>query len=736
MKKLNVIWFSDEEIKATLEEYRIWLTVDEIKKLSKLLWRDLTLAEGIIWANQGSEHSSYKSTKKLLKLLPTTWEHVVLGPSEDSWIIALDKEYWIVVSHESHNSPSQIVPYEWAATWVWWIIRDIICMWSKAIWILDCLRFGPLSNDKSRLIYKGCVKWISGYGNPIGVPNLGWDIYFDKGFTDMCLVNVFALWIIKSSDIIHSFAPDEAWEVGYDYILVGKATDNSWFGWAAFSSQIIDESKVSENKWAVQEPNPFLERHIMASSYDLFDWLKQTNNLWKVGFKDLGAWWIVCGTVELVADKGFWGIIDIDLVHTSMNISPEIIACSETQERFIWVCHPSLTQHILDHYNVKWDMPWVSSGAMASKIGKVTKWGQFIIKHKWENICDAKAKDITEGLLIDRPRKKYEKNLIEPNFTIDLKTAIELLIHSPNTASRKPIYEQYDKSVQWNTYMEESEACAAIIRPTSWNIWVAATQTWSWRYGLIDPYFQSYNACARACLKLAAVGARPRCLTDCLNYGNPEFENDMHDFEQGVLWIKYFCENLNIPIISWNVSLYKKVPPSAIIWGIWVIENVINSRWKKLKSSDSLLVLIWKQNWKLAGTELYRLNELLWANLPEIDIDDTKNMINWLLDCKAISASVVLEWWPLIAVINMMMKNDKDEEMNIWASLTWWVSELCTEDLWVVIEINKEDLEATMLKFKNARIIWKTHKDRCLRIEDIEISLDSIYNTWANTLYG
>ncbi|MBT4937269.1 phosphoribosylformylglycinamidine synthase subunit PurL, partial [Candidatus Peregrinibacteria bacterium] len=465
---------NDEELSKCLEKYDIGLTIDEARQVVKMLGRDPSITEAIIFGIQGSEHASYKSTRRHLKTLPTTGPNVILGPCEDSGIVKLcdlpdGDAYGIIVSHESHNSPSQVVPYEGAATGVGGIIRDIICMGGKAIATLDPLRFGAIDNHKSRIIAEGCVEGIAGYGNPIGVPNLGGDAVFDKSFEKTCLVNVVAFGLLKESHLIHSYAPKEAGEKNYDMIIIGKGTDNSGFGGSTFSSKVVDETKQETNKAAVQEPNPFLERHIMASSYDLFKILQESGNIDKVGFKDMGAGGILCATVELISEQGFGASVDLGKIHTAIeDMNPEIIACSETQERFAWVCHPDLTQMILDHYNKKWELPSIAAHAGASHVGHVTTNGIYTLTHKGDTVCEAKAQDITKGLSYNRPFKDPQKKFEEPQIDaskIDIEAEFKKLLQSENIASRQPIYEQYDSTVQGNTIIEAGEADAGVIAP-------------------------------------------------------------------------------------------------------------------------------------------------------------------------------------------------------------------------------------------------------------------------------
>ena len=217
---------------------------------------------------------------------------MVLGAKEDAGVVAVatdnDGHRWcIVMSHESHNHPSQIVPYEGAATGVGGNVRDVLCMGAEVIACTDSFRFGDIKNNKTKWIHDGVVAGIAGYGNPLGIPNIGGDLYYHEGYNENCLVTLVTLGIVREDHIIHSYAPKNA--DGYDLILIGKPTDNSGFGGASFASLELEEEKKEQNKGAVQEPNAFLERHLLKSSYALFDILKEKELINNIGFKDLGA---------------------------------------------------------------------------------------------------------------------------------------------------------------------------------------------------------------------------------------------------------------------------------------------------------------------------------------------------------------------------------------------------------------------------------------------------------------
>ncbi len=399
--------FNTPNASKLLKDHHIALTLEEAQSLQKETGRPLSILEATLLGIQLSEHCSYKSSRKFLGLFPTSGENVVLGPAEDAGVAKVfeygNEKYCISVGHESHNHPSQVVPYEGSATGVGGIIRDILCMGSRPVAVLDQLRFGDSEKNAQRNIASEVVKGISGYGNPLGVPNMGGDAYFDLGFDENCLVNVTAMGVLRESDLIHSFVPPHAAAEEWDLIIIGKPTDNSGFGGASFASDSFEASDdIDAKKAAVQEPNPFLERHIIVSTLNLFEQLKKEELYHQVAFKDLGAGGVVCASVEIAEGGGFGAEVDLDRLHKIGNYPPHVFACAETQERFCWACHPSLTQRIIDHYEKTWELGYAAENAGASHVGKVRGDGQYVVKSEGQVLCDLPAKLVTQGILYDR----------------------------------------------------------------------------------------------------------------------------------------------------------------------------------------------------------------------------------------------------------------------------------------------------------------------------------------------
>jgi phosphoribosylformylglycinamidine synthase len=669
---LDFAAMSDEEILRVLSENKIGLTPEEARKVQAILARPPTLTEAIVWGIQGSEHCSYRSSKKHLRTLPIQASNVMLGVGEDAGIVhfALDKQhrsYGVILGHESHNHPSQVVPFEGAATGIGGMVRDIIVMGGRAVAVADPLRFGQIDRTLSRQIANGVVEGIAGYGNPLGVPNLAGDTYFDESFNDNCLVNVVCLGALREDEIIHSFVPPDA--VGWDIIVVGKPTDQSGMGGAAFASLQLKEEDKEANKGAVQEPNPFLERHIAESTYTLFKKLQESGDLDKVSFKDMGAGGIVCASVEQVERAGLGAEIDLALVHTtSKDLPPAVVACAETQERFCWICHPSLTERILDHYNKEWDLPGVSVGASASLVGKVTV-GNYRVRFGDEVLVDAPAAQVTEGVQYDRAFSEPERHFPEPsaeeraaqNTPEALQENFLKILGSENIASRLPIFENYDKVVQGQTVFEPGMADAGLLQPFRnreeapeiHKVGAALSVDSNPRYGRISPYWAGVNAVVEGMRNVAAVGATPWAVTDCLNFGNPENPEQMWELVESIRGIKEALEGVGhldykgepVPVVSGNVSLYNfsqsgSIAPSPIIGTLGRIEDTDLAVTMQFKQPKSRIYLIGKRKEELGGSEYYKQLGFLGMNVPKPDFKQVEQELRTMV--MAVDRSAVL----------------------------------------------------------------------------------------------
>ena len=755
---------SDADIKQSLQKLNIPLSVDEAKKIQfSFLKRPATLTELVLFSIQGSEHSSYKSSKNHIKHFITDGKHVILGAKDDAGVVSLStdndgEKYGLVVSHESHNHPSQIVPYEGAATGVGGNVRDVCCMGAEVMSLGDSLRFGDINRNKTKWISDGVVSGIAGYGNPLGIPNICGDVYFDKEYNENCLVTVLTAGVVKEKNVIRSRAPKNS--EGYDLILVGKPTDNSGFGGASFASLELEEEKEQQNKGAVQEPNAFLERHILKSTYALFDFLEENDLINKVGFKDLGAGGVACASIELADAAGMGAEVWVDKIHTSMpEVDGHIILCSETQERFMWACPKDLTQTILDHYNKLFDFPNVSMGAQASVVGKIVGERHYTVFYKGKKLVDGPIEKINEGFVYDRPMlKKESKQLSEvlPE-NIDYNDLILKILSHENVASRAAIYESYDKNVQGRVVNERGKTNAGVVAPFDSkkfpkeikNDCFSAALAHNPSIGKVDPYLVAQHAVLEACAKTVSVGSSPLALTDCLCFGNPEKPEQMWQFSQSCIAIREACDLLhfngtdNLPIVAGNVSFYNQsgdqsIPASPMIgcFGKVSKEKILTNGFV---GSDSNLYLLGENPLFIGGSVAANVLNIKNTKIEKFDVQKYSNMLNSVLEANAASLlnscsyvglgglATALFKMSFINDIGCDIKDQKDKNL------------LFSENLSFVVEVsekNSSSFEAVLnekgCKYKQ---IGKTNDSNKIVVKNfIDLDIAQAKKTWDSAL--
>ena len=759
-----------DAIQTKLAELNIPLTPEEAMKIqNEMLGRAPSLAELVLFSIQGSEHCSYKSSRSHLKQFTTEGPDVILGAKEDAGVVSVATDHeghrWcVVMSHESHNHPSQIVPYEGAATGVGGNVRDVMCMGAEVIACTDSFRFGDINRNKTKWIHDGVVAGIAGYGNPLGIPNISGDIYYHEGYNENCLVTLVTLGIVREDHIIHSYAPKNA--DGYDLILIGKPTDNSGFGGASFASLELEEKKKEQNKGAVQEPNAFLERHLLKSTYALFNILKEKNLINNIGFKDLGAGGVACASVELAETSGYGSEVWMDKIHIGMeNLHPSVYLCSETQERFMWVSPPELTNFIVDHYNTAFDLPGVSAGSMASIIGKIRNDGQYIVHNGNEEIVNAPAKDVTEGFLYNRPFEQREITFVEPNLSepLDYNQVLLNILSHENMASREPVFEQYDKQVQGRTQMETGVADAGVMSPFNSekypseirDVGIALSTDHNPRHGLISPYWCGVNSVVEAMRNVAAVGTTPHAITDCLCFGSPENPHQMWDFVESVRGIAEACHAITLkdnpdhptPIIAGNVSFYNEsksgaIPPSPIVSCLGRIQDVNKIIPMHFQKSDSIILMVGERKDELGGSVYYSLYNELGINLPMPDLKEVKNQIFALNNCiekrLVLSCHDIADGGVASAVAEMTFGNEIGCDIKIINDLRTDKT-LFSETGGFVLELSMNNIEAVQSIFSNYGIelikIGSTNNSGVMIFNSVvKLSVKKVKDAWTNGL--
>jgi phosphoribosylformylglycinamidine synthase II len=641
-----------EQLIAERSRIGVALSPDEVRSIVAHLGRLPTDTELFAFDAQWSEHCSYKSSRHFLRKLPTDGPTVMQGPAEDAGILHLGEwqgeRYGVVIAHESHNHPSQVVPFEGAATGVGGIVRDVLCMGAEVIGLADPLRFGRLEDPHCRYVAQSVVDGIAAYGNAIGVPNLGGDIYIDESFDDNVLVNVVALGLIKERDIIHSHAPANA--IGYDIVLVGKATDRSGFGGASFSSLTLDDADAEANKGAVQVPDPFLKNVIMRASYRVFAELRRLGI--EAGYKDLGAGGFAGCSAELCAAGGVGAEVELDRVLVSQaDLPPAVIAIGETQERLCWIVPPSFTPLLLDIYNDEFSLPRISRGAGAAIVGKVVEGSRYIAKHRGEIVMDVDLDFLTGGVRYNRPYTIALPNppaqrAPEPRFA-DAGAALDALLAHRDVCSRRAIFQRYDGVVRGTTAIPLGAADAGVICPIPGApLAVALAVAGNPRYGKCDAQLAAEHAVLEAVRNVVAVGARPLGLTDCLNFGDPTVPEYLGALVAAIDGLAYAARRFGTPYVSGNVSLYNQsksgrtIAPSPIVACVGGIDNIAQTATMAFKHAGSPLFFVGVPEERVGGSVYADLLGITDAQLPPIAYDRIEREI--ALMRAAFAADVVL----------------------------------------------------------------------------------------------
>jgi phosphoribosylformylglycinamidine synthase II len=634
-----------DEVKRALQELGLRLSPDEAARMLELLKRDPTRVEATIFDTMWSEHCSYKSSRWVLKaFLPTEGPDVILGPGEDAGVVRFGThqgvEYALVIAHESHNHPSQVVPVEGAATGIGGIVRDVACMGAEVMGVLDALRFGDPEGPHAsgvREIVRGVVDGIWQYANPLGVPNLGGDIFFSRRFDENCLVNVVALGLVRADRVVRSRVPEAAKREPYVLVLIGKPTDETGFGGASFASAIL-EADAPEQRGHVQVPDPFLKRVLFEANRAALAWLYEQGA--PFGFKDLGAGGIACASSELAAAGGFGMDVDLDRVPTpDRPFPPEVIACSETQERFAMVVPERLATRLLAIYNEEYALPLVYDGARAAIVGRVRDDDRYRILRGGQPVCDASVEVITAGIehrRSERPRPPRQPVRDLPGAR-DHEALFRTLVGSPNLGSRDPILRYYDTEVQGRMVVRAGEADASVMAPIAGSpLGCAVTVAGNPWYVAADPYTGSAHAVYEALRNLACVGARPLALTDCLNFGNPEDPEVFEEFTRSVRGLGDAARALGprgldgppVPIVSGNVSFYnesstgRSIEPSPIVAALGVLDDYAVAISWGLKRAGTAIVLTGPRGDRTGASQLrHALTGETSGEIPLLDLD-------------------------------------------------------------------------------------------------------------------
>ena len=761
LRSFQVGGLNDEQLRKAAQSAGLALRVDELRRIAQTLGRDPSVVEVHAFDAQWSEHCSYKSSRHLLRSLPTDGPTVMQGPAEDAGILHLGEfngdKYGVVIAHESHNHPSQVVPFEGAATGVGGIVRDVLCMGAEVIAVADPLRFGRVDDPEShqRYVAQGAVDGIAAYGNAIGIPNIAGDVYFDERFDDNCLVNVVALGLVKQAEIIHSAAPANS--AGWDIVLVGKATDMSGFGGAAFSSVTLDEEDAEANKGAVQVPDPFLKNVIMRASYRVFEYLREKKIT--AGFKDLGAGGIMGCTAELCSSGGFGAIIDLDDVNTAIdNMPPEVIAIGETQERLCWILPGDVTRDVLRIYNEEFSLPQIARGACATVIGAVQSEKQYTMRHGDDTVMDVPIEFLTGSIKDELPaRPMSERKADDPSKRylhtegVDVAEMLPKVLAHRDVCSREPLYVRYDGAVRGTTVLPRGAADAGVIAPIDGStLGVALSVDGNPRYSQVDPFLAAQHAVLESVRNVVAVGARPLGLTDCLNFGNPQNIEHYSELVHAIDGLAFAAKELGTPYVSGNVSLYNEsksgnaIPASPIIACVGGLDDVGDVVTMGLKARGSLVFVGTFDN-AMGGSVVAELLGQTGGPLRRIDYAGERRRISFMLEAarrRLITAAHDVSDGGLLTAIAEMafasprslgaqVRRDRSNDVEpvefSFGEAGGWIVEVADEDAF--LKLARETLHDT-----DYRVVGSSQSEPVLEFGGASIPVEALRKTWSQPL--
>lgn len=584
--------------------YREWGLTDEEYELieTKILGRMPNFTEAGLFSVMWSEHCSYKNSKPVLRKFPTTGPQVLQGPGEGAGVVDIGDGQAVVFKAESHNHPSAVEPYEGAATGVGGIIRDIFSMGARPIAILDSLRFGELDNERTKYLFEEVVAGIAGYGNCIGIPTVGGEVYFDDCYKGNPLVNAMCVGLIDQQDM----QKGQAKGVGNTIMYVGAKTGRDGIHGATFASEEFSDENETQRS-AVQVGDPFMEKLLMEACLELIAEHKDA----LIGIQDMGAAGLVSSSSEMASKAGSGLVLNLDDVpQRETGMIPYEMMLSESQERMLLCIKKGEEQRIKNLFK-KYDLE-------AVVIGHVTDDGRYRLFHKGELKADLPVDALAEDAPVYYKEMKVPERIAifevmenyVPQFN-DLEKTIKNLLQQPTIASKKSVYQTYDSMVRTSTVVGPGSD-AAVLRIRGTQKALAMTTDCNSRYIYLNPERGGQIAVAEAARNIIASGGKPLAITDCLNYGNPDKPEIFWELSTSADGIAKACTILETPVISGNVSLYNEsngeaVYPTPMIGMVGLIENIQHITTSKFKQAGDTIYLVGQTAADFNGSELQKL---------------------------------------------------------------------------------------------------------------------------------
>jgi phosphoribosylformylglycinamidine synthase subunit PurL len=589
------------------------LTDSEFDLICEKLGREPNGVELAMFSLLWSEHCAYKHSRKLLRRLPTEGERVVMGPGENAGAVDVGAGYAVAFKVESHNHPSAVEPFQGAATGVGGILRDVFALGARPIAILDSLRFGELDSVRSRHLLDGAVRGIGHYGNSIGVPNVGGEIYFEAPYEHNCLVNAMCVGVAKQADMVRAAAAG----VGNAVVLMGASTGRDGIGGASVlaSAELGDGDEAKRP--TVQIGDPFEESKLLECCLELL-----AKGL-LVSLQDLGAAGLTSSASEMASAGGVG--IELDVARVPLreaDMEPFEIMVSESQERMLAVVEPSRVGEVIAVCE-KWQTG-------AAEIGAVTDDGLVRVLREGEVVGEVPVEALVDGCpLYDLEPAEPEGWSYGNSVTLDsgassAETLLALLA-SPSVASKRWAFEQYDSIVGSRTARRPESADAAVLAIPEAGSAIAISIDGNGRRVACDPYAGTVEAVLECAQNLACAGAEPLGLTNCLNFGNPEKPLGAWQLDRSVSGLADACEALGVPVVGGNVSLYNEGPegpiyPTPVVGMVGELPDPGMAAPSAFAREGDAIVLVGPFEPSLSGSELAKQRGELEAGLPQPDI--------------------------------------------------------------------------------------------------------------------
>ncbi|TDI85709.1 MAG: phosphoribosylformylglycinamidine synthase subunit PurL [Caldithrix sp.] len=605
------------------------LNQEEYEQILRILGRVPTFTELGIFSVMWSEHCSYKNSIAVLKTMPRDGEHLLVKAGEENaGIVDIGGGLAVAFKIESHNHPSAVEPYQGAATGLGGILRDIFSMGARPIAALDSLRFGSLNDARVRYLFNGVVKGIGDYGNCFGVPTVGGEVYFDESYQGNPLVNCMAVGIVKHDRIAKAIAE----EPGSAVVIFGSSTGRDGIHGATFASEEIDET-AEDRRPQVQVGDPFAEKLLLEATLEMIE----ADLL--VGVQDMGAAGITCSSSEMAA-KGECGIeLDLDKVpQREPGMTPYEILLSESQERMLAVVkkgNEEAVKAICD----KWDLE-------SMIIGKVTSDGCLTVRSKGEIVAEIPA----ETLVLGGGAPVYFRESCQPDYLDELRTfdlqslpepddyteVLRKLLSSPNIASKKWVFQQYDHMVRSNT-LTLPGSDSAVVRIKGTRKGLALSTDCNGKYVFLNPRRGGQIAVAEAARNVVCSGAQPIAITNCLNFGNPYKPEIFWQFKEAVAGIGEACRALDTPVTGGNVSFYNENPDSAVfptpvIGMLGLINDIAHVMTSAFERAGDIILLLGENRGEIGGSEYLQLQfDRVAGDCPGLDLEFEKRVQDCVL---------------------------------------------------------------------------------------------------------